>query len=478
MISLVRNLLAALAIAAVAGVTPAHLISSAGSGSRKLSRTSVKRHPKDQVQPTDLEPEQGYLDPAPGGLDVKYAWTMPGGKGENVKIIDIEFNWDLNHRDLVSATSHLLVYQPGAGTNPTDDINHGTAVLGELVAADDGFGVTGISNLSVIGLIDPQINSTTLKLADSINQAAGLLDPGDVILIEQQMVGPKYNPTTGSGLSPSEFDQTVYNAIKSATLKGIVVVEPASNGSDNLDDPAYQGVFDRHVRDSGAILVGAGYSPPGAGKKADRARIGESDYGSRVDVQGWGNSVVTAGFGDIQLGPGINFSYTSKFGGTSGAAAMVAGCAALIESISKANGIGPLSPLTVRQLLAQTGTPQQGNLSQNIGPRPNLRAALDSLNSGLAEITPAITNATYNAAKGRITVDGSSFLTGHSSIEINGVAAPKVKYPAAFTMPDGSLSRITTKGDISGLVTPGTTVQITVYNSGTGLRSAPFSLRL
>ena len=44
----------------------------------------------DQVtDPQDLEKDQGYLDPAPGGMDVRYAWAQNGGRGQNVKIIDI-----------------------------------------------------------------------------------------------------------------------------------------------------------------------------------------------------------------------------------------------------------------------------------------------------------------------------------------------------------------------------------------------------
>lgn len=33
---------------------------------------------------------QGYLNPAPQGIDAKYAWTITGGDGEGVKVIDVE----------------------------------------------------------------------------------------------------------------------------------------------------------------------------------------------------------------------------------------------------------------------------------------------------------------------------------------------------------------------------------------------------
>ncbi|HEY6330259.1 MAG TPA: S8 family serine peptidase [Blastocatellia bacterium] len=333
-----------------------------------------------QAQDQDLEPRQGYLDIAPGGMDVDFAWSLPGGNGENVKIIDIEFNWNLDHTDLKASASNLLVYVPGFDPDPADDINHGTAVLGELVANDNGIGVTGIANGSRIGLISPATSETEEDLPGALNKAASLLNPGDVILIELQALGPDYNVATGQGLVPVEFDSAVFAAIKRATSQGIVVIEPATNGSANLDAPAYQGAFNRNQRDSGAILVAAGQPP--TNPSTDRAPIKESDYGSRVDLQGWGKAIVTCGFGDIRLGKGKNNWYTAKFGETSGASAMVAGAAAVLESIIKAQNQPPLAPIALRQLMASTGSAQTGNLARNVGPRPDLRAAITSFNAG------------------------------------------------------------------------------------------------
>src|SRR6266496_5471585 len=62
---------------------------------------------------TSLETNQGYLEAAPLGLDVRYAWTLPGGRGENIRICDVEYSWNLTHSDLVNATSNLFVYVQG-----------------------------------------------------------------------------------------------------------------------------------------------------------------------------------------------------------------------------------------------------------------------------------------------------------------------------------------------------------------------------
>ena len=77
-------------------------------------------------------------------------------------------------------------------------------------------------------------------------------------------------------------------------------------------------------------------------------------------MQGWGRFVTTCGYGDLRREQGENNWYTDRFGATSAAAAMVAGSAAILQSILKARGQAPLSPIQLRQLLTSTGTPQPG----------------------------------------------------------------------------------------------------------------------
>ena len=57
-----------------------------------------------------------------------------------------------------------------------------------------------------------------------------------------------------------EYWQANFDAIKTATANGKIVVEAAGNGSMNLDNSIYKNLFNRSYRDSGAILVGAGTS--------------------------------------------------------------------------------------------------------------------------------------------------------------------------------------------------------------------------
>jgi hypothetical protein len=52
-------------------------------------------------QTPDFTGQQGYLDAAPGGIDARYAWTVPGGTGVGVQIIDMEGAWQFTHEDLL-----------------------------------------------------------------------------------------------------------------------------------------------------------------------------------------------------------------------------------------------------------------------------------------------------------------------------------------------------------------------------------------
>jgi serine protease len=167
-------------------------------------------------------------------------------------------------------------------------------VLGELVGGCNGFGVTGVCPGADVGLgakyvIDSSGNLRT-AIANAIILAINDGNPGDVILLETQMY------VCGVGAyGPSEFDQTVFDAIQTATANGFVVVEAAGNGAVNLDRAECNNKFNRIVRDSGAIIVGAG----GCARRVEaRERLWFSSYGDRVDMQGWGNDVCTTGYGD------------------------------------------------------------------------------------------------------------------------------------------------------------------------------------
>ena len=94
----------------------------------------------------DFTALQGYLGPAPDGIDAIFSATIPGGNGDGIKLYDVEYNWNQTHEDLTKANGVPLLLDPGdSAVDPFNDNNHGTAVLGEVIADNDTKGVTGIS---------------------------------------------------------------------------------------------------------------------------------------------------------------------------------------------------------------------------------------------------------------------------------------------------------------------------------------------
>jgi hypothetical protein len=427
----------------------------------------------------ELEAFQGYLEEAPGGLDIRYAWSLPGGRGENIRIIDIEISWNRKHNDLAHAASEPFVFVRGVDPQPQVNVDHGTAVLGMLVAAPDGVGITGIAHRAQVGLINPHVDANTLRVAQAVRRATDNLRPGDVMLIEQQsFTGPRFDFRTGRGLLPIEFEPEVFEAIKDATSRGIIVIEPAGNGSENLDDSIYNGVFDRARRDSGAIMVGSGKPPAGLyGDGPDRVRLPESNYGSRLDVQGWGRFVTTCGYGDLRHEQGENNWYTINFGATSAGAAMVAGAVAVLQSILIERRLTPLTPAQMRRLLVSTGSPQTGDVGEKIGPRPDLRAAIAELEGGDESGDPEITGVKLKGSSGKLIVDGSNFIPGESLIEIDGTPIERLKYPGSHRLPDGTATRIMTKKSVIDLLPPDVEVSVTVFTPASGKRSEPKAFR-
>ncbi len=324
--------------------------------------------------PGDYQDLQGYLEPATTGIDAIWAWALPGGTGNNVTICDVELNWNSNHNDLPSFPWWV---PPGyTWGNWGYNTDHGTAVLGEMVSLNNGWGTTGAAYGAGAAVAPSYLNNAWVPYV-AIQYAVTQLWEGDVILIELQTWGP------GSGMVPIEWEVPNYAAIVAAVGSGIHVVSAAGNGNEDLDDPIFNQGHAPFLpeNNSGAIMVGAGAAPAGfGGSDTERSRLSFSNYGSRVDLQGWGERVMTTGYGDYYNSEGINYYYTNGFGGTSSASPIVASAVAIYESVMEVQTGSVVDPATMRTVLKNTGSPQQaGNypITQHIGPMPNLRAALE-----------------------------------------------------------------------------------------------------
>ena len=308
---------------------------------------------------------QGYHN-GPAGLNMAAAWAHPGGRGEGITIADAEFGYRADHEDHCA-----VVPEPGQTMHPTVISlgwhDHGTAVLGELVGGDNGYGVTGlVPDADAMFFFEWTLEGQ--RRVAAVTAAVAAVGAGDIVLLEMQTSGP------GGGFAPAELNPSVWLVTRLGVDRGVVVVAAAGNGNQDLDSAPYAEYRGRG--DSGAIIVGAGRSD------TSRDKLGFSTFGSRVNVHGWGENVFTAGYGSFTIvGGDMNQSYTSTFSGTSSASPFVASAAASLQGIYQAATGEPMDPADLRQLLIDTGKPQGSG--GHIGPYPDMATAVETLLSSL-----------------------------------------------------------------------------------------------
>jgi subtilisin family serine protease len=342
---------------------------------------------------------QGYRGPNPG-VNMTAAWELGPARGAGIKIADCEYGYKAAHEDLCG-----VIMEPGQTPDPFVAANgwdhHGTAVLGELIGRDNGYGCTGLTPDAQPYFFPEYTVEEGGRRATAIAHAITTVSAGDVVLLEMQ------TGINGGGYGPAELDPAVWLVVKSGVDAGVIVVAAAGNGTQDLDSSSYDEYRSRG--DSGAIIVGAG-SPSTAHQP-----LSFSTYGSRVNVQGWGGSVVSTGYGDLaQLGGDVNQSYTSSFSGTSSASPIVAASVAALQSYAVSSLARRLTPLEMRNLLIETGTPQGTGV--HIGPLPNVVAAIQQLNTTTPTIPAAPTNlvATAGNAQASLTWTASAGATSYA----------------------------------------------------------------
>ncbi|MDP3710467.1 MAG: GC-type dockerin domain-anchored protein [bacterium] len=322
--------------------------------------------PPSAITTPDFKHLQKYLNDPPEGIGLNWLLAhLPkriGLRGEGIKIIDIEGNWNNQHEDLPDNNGGII-----AGTPLQGDIwfNHGTAVLGVLGGDDNYGGVYGIAPKSVHLQI-----SQGMGIVNAILRAGQELSYGDFLLLEMQTSPPAGTPESMYQYVPLEYYDYFFDAIKSVTDRGIVVVEPGANGSAWLDDPVFNRKFDRTFRDSGAIMVGA------CSIDHPHWSLQFSSHGSRLDIRAPGEYGMTCGYGGYYRGPNQpHQDYEAAFGGTSLASPIETGCGELVQACRKAQGLPLFNSIQMRDLFVTTGSPQEDPWNP-VGKFPNLIKAL------------------------------------------------------------------------------------------------------
>lgn len=303
---------------------------------------------------TDREP-QWYLH----RTAVPGAWAL-NARGKGVVVADIDWGYLTTHRELKSRLEMSRAYNSADRTPKVSQgllKDHGTAVMGLVGAAADGEGMAGYAPEADLWPV--QGNSDSVLFASYDHWAEGILYAADepsggrrkVILVELQT----------SRFGNCEQARVVNLAIRQAIARKAVVCVSAGNG-DREAHLADDGVT--AITATGSILVGAtGWHP---------------SIDQRDEDSNWGPWIVVSAPGDaahdVTCSDAADDAYVNRFGGTSGAAAKVAGVVALMFSVNSA-----LTHNQVREILRCTGTPivpEQSAPHKFVGKMLNAAAAV------------------------------------------------------------------------------------------------------
>jgi hypothetical protein len=140
-------------------------------------------------------------------VDAIYAWDVGAGTGTGIRVADLENGWRLDHDELITANIRQLSVFGSSG------VDHGTAVAGIVVGADNGVGTIGIVPNVELGLLTPDRGpGRVTNTAGAIDVAAANLGSGDVLLLE---VARPFFPSNNPDIL-IEFDPAVQGAIRRA----------------------------------------------------------------------------------------------------------------------------------------------------------------------------------------------------------------------------------------------------------------------
>jgi subtilisin family serine protease len=278
-------------------------------------------------------------------------WPPPPDRAPVIGIVD--FGFRTTHAELSGVLNMTKAFNACDGSGRVDEGNktfHGTAVAGLLAGRRNGAGILGVAFDAEVWPI--QATCETPEPGDPWVEAIDWFRGADahgrrkVLLLEVE---------AERGFNIEDDSPALPSAIRSAVDEGIVVVVPAGNGgtATGLDRSG------RATEETGAIQVGAT-------TYGTRRRAPFSNYGVRVVVSAPGDMDH-----DLTISDERDDAYVRGFGGTSGAAAKVAGVVALMLS-----GNNRLTPGDVRTILGSAGRVVESEGGKPVGRALDAYAAV------------------------------------------------------------------------------------------------------
>ena len=262
---------------------------------------------------SDLTPLQWALD----AIDARSAWSVSRGAGVTVAVIDDGF--DLMHREFNGRVPFALVqgedgFTRVAASEVPVGYGHGTHVAGIVAAAADGSGISGVA---------PDVTLLPVALTENVDDEV----IADAIVAAVEAGARVVNLSLGSA---SDTDGKVCAAVGYASARDVVVVAAAGNGN------------------AGNARMYPAACPDVVAVASSDTKMRPSEFTS-FDTTVWvsapGTDVLSAV--PTSLDPLGYFSMS----GTSMAAPLVAGVAALIRAASPS-----YDAAAVRGVLAATAT--------------------------------------------------------------------------------------------------------------------------
>jgi subtilisin family serine protease len=354
--------------------------------------------------------DQWYLE----SIDAYQAWDVHTGDG-SVIVAVLDTGVDLDHPDLEENIWINSDEIAGDGIDNDnngyiDDINGYDFVdedASPIPNDDDGFSKSGVDHGTVIAGVIGAVGDNGAGIAgivwDVQLMPVRILDSngvGDSSLAYQGVEYAVQNGADVINLSFTGFDEDprLRGAVRAAYEAGVVVVAAMGNsdGGINIDDqPIYPSCYGERADEDWVLGVAA------TDENDERATF--SNYGKTcTDISAPGNSIFSTVYQDDDWESFSNAYYQSGWAGTSMAAPMVAGAAALLKSYHSS-----LTPDDIKTILRLAVDPvtatgdaagKMGAGRLNIATAINLSDSFADLSAEKKPIKISSTTSSYSVA--------------------------------------------------------------------------------